>query len=53
MGRPLRKEYPGAFYHVTARGNEQQEIYELLKDDALRGEIELVCQGLEIVNVST
>ncbi len=27
MGRPLRIEYPGAFYHVTARGNEQREIY--------------------------
>ena len=22
MGRPLRIEYPGAYYHMTARGNE-------------------------------
>jgi hypothetical protein len=23
MARPLRIEYPDAFYHVTSRGNEQ------------------------------
>ncbi|RII28432.1 MAG: hypothetical protein CXR31_00675 [Geobacter sp.] len=27
MARPLRIEYPGAFYHVTARGNEQKDIF--------------------------
>jgi REP element-mobilizing transposase RayT len=27
MARPLRIEYEGAFYHVTARGNERREIY--------------------------
>jgi len=27
MARPLRIEFPGAFYHVMARGNEKQEIY--------------------------
>jgi REP element-mobilizing transposase RayT len=27
MARPLRLEYPGAFYHVTARGNARQAIY--------------------------
>jgi len=27
MGRPLRIEFPGAFYHVTSRGNEQRDIY--------------------------
>ena len=32
MGRPLRIEYPGAFYHVTARGNEQREIYKSIAD---------------------
>jgi len=26
MGRPLRIEYPGAIYHITARGNERQSI---------------------------
>ncbi|MDF2176713.1 transposase [Aliiglaciecola sp. CAU 1673] len=27
MSRPLRVEYPGALYHVTSRGNDQQAIY--------------------------
>jgi REP-associated tyrosine transposase len=30
MARPLRLQYPGAVYHVTARGNERKAIY---KDD--------------------
>jgi len=28
MARPLRIEYPGAFYHITARGNEQRDIFQ-------------------------
>ena len=27
MARPLRIEYPGAFYHVTVRGNAPQDIF--------------------------
>lgn len=27
MSRPLRLEYAGALYHVTARGNERKAIY--------------------------
>jgi REP element-mobilizing transposase RayT len=27
MARPLRIEYPGALYHLTARGNERRAIY--------------------------
>jgi putative transposase len=27
MARPLRLEFPGALYHVTARGNERKPIY--------------------------
>lgn len=27
MARPLRVEYPGALYHVIARGNAQQDIF--------------------------
>jgi putative transposase len=27
MARPLRLEYPGALYHVTARGNRREDIY--------------------------
>ena len=27
MARPLRVEYPGAFYHVTNRGNAGEDIF--------------------------
>ena len=27
MARPQRLEFPGAIYHVTSRGNEQQTIF--------------------------
>ena len=27
MARPIRVEYPGAWYHVTCRGNERKEIF--------------------------
>lgn len=33
MARPLRLEFPGALYHVTSRGNRQENIY---LDDADR-----------------
>lgn len=32
MGRPLRIEFPGAFYHVTSRGNERRAIFESRRD---------------------
>ncbi|MFZ4854817.1 MAG: transposase [Desulfuromonadaceae bacterium] len=32
MARPLRIEYPGAFYHITSRGNEQKDIFKSKKD---------------------
>lgn len=32
MGRSLRIEYPGAFYHVTSRGNEQKDVFKSQKD---------------------
>lgn len=35
MARPLRIEYPGAYYHVTARGNERKRIY-FNKNDYLK-----------------
>jgi len=28
MARPLRLEFPGALYHVTARGNQRENIFE-------------------------
>jgi putative transposase len=27
MARPLRIQYPGAYYHVTCRGNERRKIF--------------------------
>jgi putative transposase len=27
MGRPLRIQYPGAWYHITSRGNERKAIF--------------------------
>ena len=32
MARPLRIEYPGAFYHVTSRGNEQKVVFTSQRD---------------------
>ncbi|MDF1551894.1 MAG: transposase [Deferrisomatales bacterium] len=32
MARPLRIEYPGAFYHVTSRGNERKDIFRSKRD---------------------
>jgi putative transposase len=32
MSRQLRVEYRGAFYHVTARGNERKEIFKSRQD---------------------
>lgn len=32
MARPLRIEYPGAFYHITSRGNERKDIFRDNKD---------------------
>ena len=32
MARPLRITYPGAFYHVTSRGNERKNIFKNRSD---------------------
>lgn len=32
MARPLRITYPGAYYHVTSRGNEQRDIFKSNRD---------------------
>lgn len=32
MARPLRIVYPGAFYHVSSRGNEQKDVFKSQKD---------------------
>ena len=33
MPRPLRIEYPGAVYHVMARGNHGKRIFSIFKED--------------------
>ena len=32
MARPLRIAYPGAFYHITSRGNERKDIFKSQRD---------------------
>jgi REP element-mobilizing transposase RayT len=32
VSRPLRIEYPGAFYHVTSRGNERKMVFQSARD---------------------
>ncbi len=32
MGRPLRITYPGAFYHITSRGNERKNVFKSKQD---------------------
>ena len=32
MARPLRIEYPGAYYHVINRGNNQEKIFKNNRD---------------------
>lgn len=32
MSRPLRIAYPGAFYHVTSRGNERRDVFKSQRD---------------------
>jgi putative transposase len=32
MARPLRIEYPGAYYHITSRGNEQKDVFKSQRD---------------------
>ncbi len=32
MARPLRITCPGAFYHVTSRGNERKNIFKSKRD---------------------
>lgn len=45
MSRPLRIEYEGAFYHITARGNERKEIF---KDDKDKDAMLDILQKLSI-----
>jgi len=50
MARPLRIQYPGAYYHVTCRGNERREIF---RDDSDRRKfLELLARSLEVYCVT-
>jgi putative transposase len=45
MARPLRIEYPGAYYHVSTRGNERKAIF---RDDVDREKfLELIGRAVE------
>jgi REP element-mobilizing transposase RayT len=48
MARPLRIEYAGAFYHLTARGNARQAIF--LSDDNRRKFLQLLATAVERYN---
>ena len=44
MARPLRIEFPGAVYHVTARGERLEPIF--VDDEDRRALLEIVAQAL-------
>jgi REP element-mobilizing transposase RayT len=48
MARPLRIEYPGALYHVTARGDRQEAIY--LSDKDRFAFLEILSHAVETFN---
>jgi putative transposase len=49
MARPLRIDYPHAYYHVTCRGNDRKEIF---RDDQDRAAfVERVQRSIEIYSV--
>jgi len=37
MARPLRIQYPGAYYHLTCRGNDRKRIFGDDKDSGIFG----------------
>jgi putative transposase len=49
MARPLRIQYPGAYYHVTCRGNERREIFVDATDQQIY--LERLSTSLETYNV--
>ena len=48
--RPLRIQYPGAYYHVTCRGNERRKIFLDAQDHKIF--LEKLSRSLDIYNVS-
>ncbi len=49
MARPLRIQYPGAFYHVTCRGNERKRIF--LDDEDRHRFLQFLAESLEAYDV--
>lgn len=49
MARPLRIQYPGAYYHVTCRGNERRRIF--LDDDDRYRFLRLLAESLGVYDV--
>jgi REP element-mobilizing transposase RayT len=49
MARSLRIQYPGAFYHVTCRGNERKKVF--LDDDDRHRFTALLAESLETYQV--
>jgi|CXWL01.1.fsa_nt_gi hypothetical protein len=45
MARPLRIEFPGALYHVTARGNARQDLF--LDDEDRQQFLTVLAPGLQ------
>jgi len=45
MVRPLRLEFPGALYHVTARGNAGQDLF--LNEDDRRAFLDILDEVVE------
>jgi len=50
MARPLRIQYPGAYYHLTCRGNERKAIF--LDTDDQKEFLEKLSLSLDIYNIS-
>lgn len=49
MTRPLRIQYPDAFYHVTCRGNERREIFRDKEDRAVF--LKMLARSIDIFGV--
>lgn len=49
MARALRIQYPGAFYHVTCRGNQRRNIF--LDDDDRHHFLKILTESLDIYGV--
>jgi putative transposase len=50
MARPLRIQYPGAYYHITCRGNKHRKIF--LNDDDRHWFLKVLKESLKIYQVN-